>query len=142
MAEPGVRRGTLRRLGRYCARHARLIVAAWLLIVVALLGADRAAGGTYVDDFTLPHTSAQDGNDLVRAHQPKSAGFTSKVVLRAAAGSTLADHRDAVTETVTRLGALPHVNNVSDPLSAAATAADRRTAVANVTFAANPGQYG
>jgi RND superfamily putative drug exporter len=132
----------LRHLGRFCARHARLIVAAWLVVVVALLGADRAAGGTYVDDFTLPHTSAQDGNDLVRAHQPKSAGFTSRVVLRAAPGATLAEQRDAVTETVARLAALPHVNSVSNPFSPAGTAADGRTAIANVTFAANPGQYG
>ncbi len=117
-------------------------MAAWFVLVVALFGADRAAGGTYVDDFTLPHTSAQDGNDLVRAHQPRAGGFTSKVVLRAAAGSTVADHRDAVTQTVARLGALPHVNNVSDPLSPAATAADGRTTVANVTFADNPAHYG
>jgi len=156
MTQPTARRGVpviaglaplrqasrLRRLGRYCARHARLIVAAWLLIVVALLGADRAAGGTYVDDFTLPHTSAQDGNDLVRAHQLRSGGFSSKVVLRSAAGTTLAERREAVTETVARLAALPHVNNVSDPLTPAGTAADGRTAVASVTFAANPAQYG
>jgi putative drug exporter of the RND superfamily len=142
MTEPSARHGALRRLGRFCARHARLIVAAWLLAVVALLGADRAAGGTYVDDFTLPHTSAQDGNDLIRAHQPKSAGFTSRVVLRAAPGATLAEQRDAVTGTVARLAALPHVNSVSNPFSPAGTAADGRTAIANVTFAANPGQYG
>ncbi|GHJ48257.1 membrane protein [Catellatospora sp. TT07R-123] len=142
MSESKARPGSLLRIGRFCARHAGLVVVAWIVAVVALMAADRAAGGEFADDYNLPGTSAQQGADLLAAHQPATGGFTSRIVFTAAAGSTVAAAGDALAATVSRLGALPNVRAVADPLRPGTVSPDGRTALAAVTFAGNPAGYG
>ena len=141
---PGLRHGPglLRRVGRACARHALIVVVGWLIVAAALLMANKAFGGSYADNFSLPNTSAQDGLDLLHGHQPSAAGFASKIVIQTPSDA-VSTRRDAITQSITRLRAMPHVLSVSDPLATpGAVSADGHTAIANVYFAASPVNYG
>jgi len=116
------------------------VVVAWVVVGAALLLANRAFGGTYVDDYTLPGTSAQQGKDLLAVHSPKTAGSTSPVVLRST--SALSDQSDVLSQTVAALEKVEHVVTVSSPLAQGNLSADGMTGIANVTFTDNPQLYG
>ncbi|MEU7556030.1 MMPL family transporter [Streptomyces sp. NPDC044571] len=134
--------GLLYRTGRACARRPWLVIAVWLLALLAAVGADRAWGGQYQDDFALPGTAVQTGADLLDAHGgPAHRGVPAQVVL-SAGGEGLAGHRDAVEDAGQRLAALPGVIGVVDPLATpAAVTGDGRTGYYTVRFDSNPAQF-
>jgi RND superfamily putative drug exporter len=136
-AEPGP--GLLHRAGRGCARHPWRVIAAWLLVLLAAVAADRAWGGASEDDFALPGTSAQTGADLLDAHgAPGTRGTASQIVLRARHGG-LAGHRESVAAAVARVADLPHVLSAADPLATpGAMSADRTIGYITVRFDKNP----
>ncbi|MHC3467440.1 MMPL family transporter [Streptomyces sp. 7R007] len=140
--EPSPPVGLLHRLGRGCARRPWWVLGVWLLALLAAAGADRAWGGTYDDDFSLPGTSAQTGADLLDAHGSADVrGTAAQVVLHTGSG-TLAAHRGAVDTAATRLRRLPEVISVSDPLGTpGAVSADGATAVMTVRFGQNPARF-
>ncbi|MEU9717671.1 MMPL family transporter [Streptomyces sp. NPDC047976] len=135
-------RGLLHRTGRGCARHPWLVIACWLLVLLAAVGADRAWGGRYEDDFTLPGTSVQTGADLLAAHGgPTARGVPAQIVLTVPDGD-LAAHRPAVEAAGKRLAALPDVTAVADPLTTpGATTPDGRTGYYTVRFDSNPASF-
>ncbi|MFJ3876565.1 MMPL family transporter [Streptomyces sp. NPDC090077] len=134
--------GLLYRTGRGCARRPWLVIAGWLLVLLAAVGADRAWGGQYEDDFTLPGTSVQTGADLLDAHGgPAARGVPAQVVLSAPDGA-LTGHREAVETAGKRLAALPGVTGVADPLATpGALTPDGRTGYYTVRFDENPARF-
>ncbi|MCD0485950.1 MMPL family transporter [Streptacidiphilus sp. ASG 303] len=153
--------GRLRRTGSWSARHHLVVLGAWLLVLAASVAADRAFGGTYSDNFSLPGTSAQEGADLLTRHAPAVAGQTGTVVLHDA-GTPLTAVRSQVDQAVRSLARLPHVLSVQNPLPSSAPpaqgspgspasappqsfgplSADGRTAYATVRFDTNPEALG
>jgi RND superfamily putative drug exporter len=130
-------RGLLYRIGRASARHAWPVVLVWVvLLLVATLG-HRALGGTYSDDFTLPGSPAQQGADLLAAHQPNAGGQSGQIVFTVSAGTLAADSA-AITTSMRNVAALPHVLAAGNPLATATTSADGRTAYATVSFDTSP----
>ncbi|MFD0314825.1 MMPL family transporter [Streptomyces flavalbus] len=143
-APPRPRPGLLHRAGRLCARRPWWVLGVWLLVALAALGADRAFGGTYEDDFSLPGTSAQTGADLLQEHGSDGVrGTSSQIVLHTEGDGGLSGHRDAVRDTLGELRALPGVISVADPFATpGAVSADGDTALVTVRFAENPSGYG
>lgn len=134
--------GRLHRLGRWCARRPWWVITAWLLVLLTALGADRAWGGTYDDDFALPGTAVQTGADLLDAHgSDQVRGTASQIVLHADTGA-LDAHRDAVGTAMAELKELPEVVSVADPLSTpGAVSTDGTTGIVTVRFAENPTRF-
>ncbi|WP_260474619.1 MMPL family transporter [Streptomyces sp. WAC 05379] len=134
--------GRQHRLGRWCARRPWWVITAWLLVLLTALGADRAWGGTYDDDFALPGTAVQTGADLLDAHgSDQVRGTASQIVLHADTGS-LDAHRDAVGTAVAELKELPEVVSVADPLNTpGAVSADGTTGIVTVRFIENPARF-
>ncbi|MFI1439190.1 MMPL family transporter [Streptomyces fructofermentans] len=134
--------GLLHRLGRRCARRPWRVLAAWLLVLLAAVAADRAWGGSYEDDFAMPGTSAQTGADLLDAHGSKQVrGTASQIVLHPGDGP-LEAHRDTVGGALRELGELPEVISVSDPFTApGAISADGTTGIATIRFTQNPVRF-
>ncbi|MFE1318446.1 MMPL family transporter [Kitasatospora phosalacinea] len=134
------RRGRLWRLGGWCARHPVVVVVGWLVVLVGVQVADRAVGGTYSDDFSLPGTQAQDGADVLAAHEPAVGGTSAQVVLHD--GQPLTDFQAQVDQAVTSLQHLPHVLSAQNPLPPQGQApqpggplsADGQTAYVTVRF--------
>ncbi|MFF2117220.1 MMPL family transporter [Kitasatospora sp. NPDC058184] len=113
-AAPPARRSALRRLGEWCARHWLTVILLWLVALAGVQAANRAVGGSYSDDFSLPGTQAQQGRSVLQAHEPAAAGTSSQVVLHDAA--QLTGFQPQIAEAVAALQQLPHVLSVQSPL--------------------------
>ena len=76
-------------LGVLCARRARLIVAVWLLVAVAVGAAAVAAGSETNDNLILPGTDSQSASDLLSDRFPSQANGSVPIAIRAPSGEGL-----------------------------------------------------
>ena len=114
--------GPLYRLGRLCTRHRLLVLAAWLVVVVGVLYAAKAAGENTSDNLTLPGTDSQRATDVLNDRFPEQANGSVPIVLEAPSGKTLdAGSQKTAVENVEK--ALKDDSAVSDVVSSAATSA-------------------
>jgi RND superfamily putative drug exporter len=128
-------------VGGWAARHRRAVLIGWLLILVAATIGHRTLGGVYGDSLTIPGSSAQEGLDALKAHDPRAGGQGGQVVFVTTAGS-MTSERSAVEAARSNLSNLPHVLSVSDPLSTGSVSSDGRTAYASINFDVNPQSLG
>jgi putative drug exporter of the RND superfamily len=125
------------RVGRFSARHAWWMVAAWIVLVIGTTVGHHLAGGAYSDNFQLPGSNANKGANLLRAHQPSAGGQGGQLVFTVHNG-TLQDHSSQVTAATQNVAKLPHVLAVS-PLT---TSKDDKTAYSTVNFDVAPTTLG
>jgi RND superfamily putative drug exporter len=126
-------------IATWCFRHRRIVLAAWLLGLVALFGLSSAAGSAYSNSFTLPHTDSTRAIDLLKAASPRQSGDTEQIVVAAKGGATIEDPavQSQVNAMLARVSTLPHVTTVVSPYSpagASQVSANRTIAFATVTF--------
>ncbi|QKW05953.1 MMPL family transporter [Streptomyces sp. NA04227] len=110
-------KGALRHLGEWCARHFVLVIVVWLVAMVALQVVDRVQGSEYSDNFTLSDVQSEKGLDVLRAHDPAAAGYSSQVVVHDSA-KPLTDLGSQMSSTISSLEKLPHVLSAQNPLEA------------------------
>ncbi|MFG2468467.1 MMPL family transporter [Streptomyces canus] len=139
-------KGALRRLGEWCARHFVIVLVAWLVALVALQTLNRSFGGDYSDNFSLPGVQSQEGQDVLKKHDPAAGGYGSQIVLHDG-DKALTSLDSQVSTTVTDLQKLPHVLSVQNPLSAPASkvgplSSDAKTAYITVRFDVQPSTLG
>jgi RND superfamily putative drug exporter len=139
-------KGALRRLGEWCARHFVIVLVAWLVALVALQALNRSFGGDYSDNFSLPGVQSQEGQDVLKKHDPAAGGYGSQIVLHDG-DKALTSLGSQVSTTVTDLQKLPHVLSVQNPLSAPASkvgplSSDAKTAYITVRFDVQPSTLG
>ncbi|MEZ5114891.1 MAG: MMPL family transporter [Candidatus Nanopelagicales bacterium] len=108
----------LYRLARRCAEHAGLVVTIWILVALAVMGANRTLGGAAADSYELPGTDSAVAQDLLNRAFPGSASEPVPVVLYAdgADFSTGADARVAadVAKAMRGLDIVTSVNAPAD----------------------------
>ncbi|MCK8677650.1 MMPL family transporter [Streptomyces lichenis] len=112
---PAPRRTALRRTGEWCARHSVLVIVLWLAALVGVQVLDRAYGGDYSDDFTLPGSQSDDGLAVLRSHDPAAGGYGAQIVLRDGK-APLNSVGGQLNTAVSDLGKLPHVLSAQSPL--------------------------
>ncbi|MEU6878323.1 MMPL family transporter [Streptomyces sp. NPDC046712] len=113
--EPRSRKGMLRRMGEWSARHFVIVLVAWIVALAGLMVLQHAYGGEYSDNYSLPGTQSQEGLDVLRAHEPAAGGYSAQVVLYDSA-KPLTSVSDQISSAVTSLGKLPHVLSAQNPL--------------------------
>jgi RND superfamily putative drug exporter len=133
--------GILGRIGKWCAKHATLVIVSWVIILLAVAIVHKHLGSTYSDNFSLPNTSAQDAANLLQKHDPTAGGQSGQLVFTVSSG-TLKTHKTAIEEAVANVKGLPHVLYVADPLLPATTSANDTVAYTTVHFNVNPGTLG
>nr|MDQ3643385.1 MMPL family transporter [Actinomycetota bacterium] len=75
------------RLGSFCFRRRRLVVAAWFAALVALMSVQMAVGTAFQDEFNLPNVESKTGFDLLEEHfGGQGTGVTGTIVFRAEQG--------------------------------------------------------
>ncbi len=107
--------GPLAAWGRYAARHWRLVIGAWVVVVVALVALGVGARGRFADDFTLPGAESQNARDLLEQRFPQQAGDPATVAMRSEAGFNDPAVRARVEELLAQFRALPEVVAVVSP---------------------------
>ncbi|HET8979891.1 MAG TPA: MMPL family transporter [Solirubrobacteraceae bacterium] len=133
--------GIIATVGAWSARHRRLVLAAWLVLLVGATVASNALGGVFSDTLTIPNSQAQAGLNILRAHERRAGGQNGQLVF-VDPHARLSTQRAAIEQTVSRVAHLPHVLSVSDPLRPGTVSRDGRTAYASVNFDTNPQSLG
>jgi len=106
----------LGRLGSWSYRHRRLVAAVWLLVLVLLSVAGRAAASQFKDDLNAgSDTQSQQAAGFLRTQFPGQAGDVAQVVFQTRAPVTSAGVRSQIIRTLGGLAGLPHVVAVLSP---------------------------
>ncbi|MFD9947098.1 MMPL family transporter [Nonomuraea sp. NPDC059023] len=108
----------LGRLGSWCARHGRLVLALWVIAAAGLMVGSLVSGRPVSNDVTIPGTDAQRAHDLMRdGFGPGYApGGTVQLVLYSDKGPlTDEPKKQAVERSMDKLRDLPHVEQVETP---------------------------
>jgi RND superfamily putative drug exporter len=112
----------LERLGGWAARRRWWVIGVWLVVLVGLSVARGAAGGTFVNDYSVPGSESSQGLDVLRQDFKAASGYNGQIVFHADKGA-VADQSQAVAAAMKNVGALPHVLNATDPLTVDGTPA-------------------
>ncbi|MDX3105271.1 MMPL family transporter [Nonomuraea angiospora] len=108
----------LGRLGGWCARHGRLVLALWVVVAAALMGGSLVLGSPVSNDVTIPGTDAQRAHDLMKTGfgPGYDTGGSVQLVLYSAGGPLVDKPRKkAVEDVLARLRTMPHVVGVDTP---------------------------
>ena len=109
----------LARVAQFCYRRRRLVVLAWIGIIVSVSAVGwGAVGPDFRTDFNLPASETRQVFDFLRERSPNDGGFTGQIVFTAPQG--IADERvRASAETLfEQIAVLPGVS-VTSPYSEA-----------------------
>src|ERR1700733_4075452 len=134
----------LERAAAFAARRHWIVIIAWVLILGGLLGASRAWGGTYVNNYTVSGSDSAAGLDRLNSDFPQDGGYTGQIVFHAAHGTVAAD-QSAVNQASANVAKLPHVIKAVSPCapgSAGAVSKDGTIAYASVSWKVNPDSLG
>ncbi|MFE2728629.1 MMPL family transporter [Kitasatospora sp. NPDC059327] len=126
----------LYRLSRWCFRHRRATLTAWLLISILAIGGAYASGGKTDESFTIPGTEAQRAVSVLQEKLPAASGASTQIVFAAPQGHAVTepDYREAITRTVADVGSVPQVTAASNPFEAKLVSPDGAIALAGVTY--------
>ena len=110
--------GPLYRLGGFCARHAAVVFALWIVIAIGIsLGANEAGRPTS-DDTTIPGSDSTAATDLLEQKLPSQANGSVPIVIESTGGKlTEGANKTAVQKTVDALKANQYVRSLVSPLS-------------------------
>jgi RND superfamily putative drug exporter len=132
------RLGTVARVARWCAKHRRRTLAAWIVALVAVGAAASAVGTHAATDFALGGTESQRAQYVLDRDFPARAGDVDQVVFHTRQGRiTDADVRARIAPALAKIARLPHVASVTSPYGpggAQSISRDGRIAFATLTF--------
>jgi putative drug exporter of the RND superfamily len=132
------RRPLVARLAGASIARRRIVVAAWVLLLAAVIASSRGVGTHFVNNFALPGTESQHAADLLKRDFPTQAGDADQIVFSVRSGS-VSDRpvRAVVASVLASVARLPHVTGVVSPYSTAGArglAPGGEIAFATVTF--------
>jgi putative drug exporter of the RND superfamily len=110
----------MRKLAQFCIDHRGLVVAGWIVLLLAVTAISRIVGNSYSNfDYGLPNSDTTHAQTLLTEGSPKLAGDTELVAFSALHGTSVNDPqvRTPVTSMLQRLASVPHVTSVVSPYS-------------------------
>ncbi len=105
----------LYRLGRFSYRRAWRVIAVWVLLLLATLGAGIGLGGQTQESFAIPGTESQAALDRLEAVFPSVAGASATAVVVAPHGASIADREATIERIVTAIERVPGIDTVVSP---------------------------
>jgi RND superfamily putative drug exporter len=130
----------MRAVAGWCVRSRRVVVTAWLVVLIGLSVISQSIGSSYKNSFTLPGTQSFEALSLLQKVAPKASGDREQVVVAVSQGK-LTDPavRVQVEAMLARVAALPDVASVASPYGPAGAAqisTSGQIGFANVTLTA------
>ncbi|WP_026534445.1 MMPL family transporter [Arthrobacter sp. H14] len=105
----------LYRLGKFCYRNRRWVIAVWVAAVLAVGGAAAAFSGTLTNSFSIPGTESQRVLNQLEKELPEATGGSGSIVFDAGDEPFSAEQKDAIKEALTGLGSASGVESVVKP---------------------------
>jgi len=128
----------LYRLGHLSFRHRRLVLAAWLAAIAAVVACAVTVGGAgkLDDTFTIPGSQSQQALNRMQQDFPAAAGTSAQIVFTAPAGHKLTEPAEqaAITSALADARQAPQVAAVIPPSTSGAMSPDHTTAIAQVQY--------
>jgi putative drug exporter of the RND superfamily len=135
--------GALYSLARFCARRRYLVLSAWLIATVVLVGVSHQLGSSTSDNLTLPGTGSQQATDTLSKSFPDQANGSSPIVLHVGHGKlTDSQYASAVNQAAADVAKARYVASVVNPLTsqgAPALSKNQATGYLSVTLSVSPG---
>ncbi|MBX3314713.1 MAG: MMPL family transporter [Actinobacteria bacterium] len=127
----------LYRLGHWCVRRRRSVLAAWVVVLIGVGVLAGTVGGALSDQFSIPGTESQRAMDLLEERFPQATGSSARVVFAVEDGARLDDAtaRAGIEATLAELAEAPGVINVSDPFTTGAISPEGTIGFADVRYA-------
>jgi RND superfamily putative drug exporter len=108
----------MRSIARWCVTHRRLVLAAWLVGVIALAGIAKSVGSDYNDSFSLNGTQSFDALKLLEHAAPKASGDSEQIVIAVKHGNvTDPAVKSRANAMFARVEKLPDVASVASPFA-------------------------
>ncbi len=115
-ASPHEGRGGLTGLARVCARRPWRVIGAWIAAIVIIIAITASAGGTLVDEFTIPNSDTQRAIDLLEERFPARSGEAAQVVFVSSSGRLdEGEQQAAVNAALAAALTVDDVEAVGDP---------------------------
>ena len=126
----------LYRLGHFSVRQRRWVLAVWVGLLVATMGAAQAYGGTTNDSFSLPGTETQAATDLLSERFPSQTGSTTQVVFTTEDRSDITgpQAQAAMDEMLAAVGEIDGVSMALPPSATGAISPEGTVALGQVRY--------
>jgi putative drug exporter of the RND superfamily len=108
-------------LARWCFGHKFVVLAAWVVALLALGGLSASAGSGYTDSFSLPGTESTTALNLLTRNFNTESTDTNQVVF-AAQDVRAPQIKARIAETLDKIAKGPHVERVDSPFAPGAAA--------------------
>jgi RND superfamily putative drug exporter len=126
----------LYRLARWCYGHRRLVLAAWLLVVIVVITLSVVGNGTENNNITIPGTESQDVVNLLKTNVPTFSGAQTQVVFAASGQQSVTSsaNEQAIETAVKQLANVPQVAQVTNPIVSKSISPDGKVALATLLW--------
>ena len=105
-------------LARWCFRHRRVVLAIWLIALLAVGGAAGKAKSAYSNQFSLPDTPSSQALTILQHDFPTASGDADQLVVQTTHGTVNGAEKPRIEAMLAKVAALPHVASVTSPYTA------------------------
>lgn len=126
----------LYKIGHFCARSRKAVLAVWLVVLIAFGGGAAALMGTFTSEFSIPGLKSAAALEKLTEEIPGAGGTTGTIALRAADGTTLLDPevQQTIGEIVAETSQLESVTSVSPPMPGSSISEDGTIGQMSIVF--------
>jgi RND superfamily putative drug exporter len=126
----------LYRLARWCFRHRRSVLAAWLVVVAVVAVLSVIGHGSENDNITIPGTESQNVVNLLQAKIPAFSGAQTQVVLASNGQQSVTSsaYAAATQSAIGQMAKVPQVAQVISPSQAKLISPDGKVAIVTVLW--------
>src|SRR5215470_9229596 len=126
----------LYRIGRACFARRWLVVATWLLVIIAGGAGMKIGGGQLDNTFTIPGSPSQTALDQVQQDFPVAGGTSAQLVFQARGGTTVTSPANSavISQALAKAATAPQAAAVIPAQKSHLVTKDGKTAIATVEY--------
>ena len=129
-------------VGGFSFRRRRLVLGAWLVVLIGVAAAFVGFRGEPSDNFTIPGTESQRAVEQLQTRLPAYSGAQTQITFAAPAGRVVSDPGlgPAIERAMAGLGSIPDIAVAAGPGQTGQVSPDGRVALGTVAWRAPIGE--